>query len=117
MKIIKGSCHCGKVEFEIQLKNGFGDVRRCNCSICKRKGAIMGSVPMEYLTITKGKENLSLYQWNTQVAEHYFCKTCGIYTHHKRRSVPTEYGFNVGCIDGVDPSQFTNVREANGAAQ
>jgi len=59
----------------------------------------MASVPLEDLTVTKGEELLSLYQWNTRVAKHYFCKVCGIYTHHQRRSAPNEYAFNVACID------------------
>ncbi len=60
----------------------------------------MGSVPMGQLRVTQGAEFLTLYQWNTRVAEHYFCKVCGIYTHHRRRSAPDEYGFNVACLEG-----------------
>lgn len=117
MEIVKGTCHCGAVEFQVEFKNGIENVRRRNCSLCIRKGAIMASVPIEDLSITKGKDNLSLYQWNTRVAEHYFCKTCGIYTHHKRRSVPTEYGVNTGCPEGINPLEFANVILGNGAAQ
>lgn len=52
-------------------------------------------------------------------AKHYFCKYCGIYTHHQvycssnisnlltdsvqRRSNPSQYSFNVGCMDGINP--------------
>ena len=110
-------CHCGAVEFTVKLENGIENVRRCNCSLCRRKGALMASVPLANLTVTKGADKLTLYQWNTFTAKHYFCSVCGIYTHHQRRSVPTEYGFNIGCIDDVDPFSFNDVPVGDGASQ
>ena len=117
METKKGSCHCGAVEFEVDLENGLENVRRCNCSLCRRKGAIIASVPVSRLRITKGADMLTLYQWNTMTAKHYFCKVCGIYTHHQRRSNPGEFGFNVACIEGVDPFSFPNVAIGDGASQ
>lgn len=111
----RGSCHCGAVEFEIELQNGLENLRRCNCSICRRKGAIMADVPLERLRVTRGAEFLTLYQWNTKTAKHYFCMVCGIYTHHQRRSDPTKYGVNVACIEGVDPFALREIRIGNGA--
>jgi hypothetical protein len=112
-----GRCHCGAVEFQVTLENGFQNLRRCNCSLCRRKGAVMASVPLAGLKVNKGEDFLTLYQWNTKTARHYFCKVCGIYTHHQRRSIPTEYGFNVACIDGVDPYALGDIRIVNGAGQ
>jgi len=111
------SCHCGAVEFKVSLQNGLENIRRCNCSLCRRNGAVMASVLLADLEVTKGANNLSLYQWNTKTAKHYFCKTCGIYTHHQRRSVPTEFGFNIACIEGVDPFSYVDVPVGNGASQ
>ena len=76
----------------------------------------MAGVPVERLTVTKGAEHLVLYQWNTKIAKHYFCRTCGIYTHHQRRSDPSEYGVNVGCLDGYDPNEFGEVPVGDGAS-
>ncbi|MDH3691476.1 MAG: GFA family protein [Gammaproteobacteria bacterium] len=112
-----GSCRCGAVEFEVLLHNGLERIRRCNCSLCRRKGAVMASVPLADLRIVKGADKLTLYQWNTKTAEHYFCSICGIYTHHQRRSDPTEFGFNVACIEGVDPFSFEDVPLGDGASQ
>ena len=112
-----GRCHCGAVEFEVTLENGLENLRRCNCSLCRRKGAIMASVPVENLRVTKGEDMLTLYQWNTKTAKHYFCKVCGIYTHHQRRSNPTQYGFNVACLDGVDPFALGEIGIGDGASQ
>jgi hypothetical protein len=117
MRTERGTCHCKAVEFEVDLDNGFENVRRCNCSICSRKGAIMAAVPLEKLRVVRGADKLSLYQWNAMVAKHYFCSVCGIYTHHQRRSVPTEYGFNVACIEGIDLSAIGAIGASNGVAQ
>ncbi len=57
---------------------------------------------------------LRLYQFNTRTAKHYFCSVCGIYTHHQRRMNPNEYGFNVGCLEGVDPFDIPNVPTSDG---
>jgi hypothetical protein len=99
----KATCHCGAVELELTLPNGIENPRRCDCSICRRKGAIVASVKLDGIRIVKGKEALKLYQFNTNTAKHFFCSHCGIYTHHQRRSFPDEYGFNVGCLEGVNP--------------
>jgi len=105
----KLSCHCGCVEMILDLPKGIIDPRRCDCSICKRKGAVVASVKLNQIEIIKGADKLSLYQFNTMVAKHYFCSECGIYTHHQRRSKPDEYGYNIGCLEGVDPLLIPNV--------
>lgn len=110
----KASCHCGAVQFELHLPNGIVNPRRCDCSMCRRRGAIVASVDLDGIRITKGQDNLTLYQFNTCTAKHYFCKTCGIYTHHQRRSNPNEYGYNVGCLDGINPFLIENVPTNDG---
>jgi hypothetical protein len=112
--IHKASCHCGSVEFELSLPNGLVDPRRCDCSMCRRRGAIAASVPLAGIKITKGKDTLSLYQFNTHTAKHYFCSKCGIYTHHQRRSNPNQYGFNVACLEGVNPLDLENIPTYDG---
>lgn len=104
-----GSCHCGAVQFDVELPHGLDQLRRCNCSMCRRRGTIVASVPLTGIHIKQGEDKLSLYQFNTMTARHYFCSVCGIYTHHQRRSNPDEYGINVACLEGVDPSELTNV--------
>ena len=101
----KLSCHCGQVQIEIYVEN-FEKLLRCNCSICKRKGSIMSLVKNEDFKIVKGKDKLSLYQFHSKVAKHYFCTTCGIHTHNLRRADPNTYGINVACLDGIDPQEI-----------
>ncbi|WP_204244236.1 GFA family protein [Vibrio nigripulchritudo] len=105
----KATCHCGAVVLELTLPYGIDNPRRCDCSICRRKGAIVASVDLDGIKILKGEDVLKIYQFNTQTAKHYFCSNCGIYTHHQRRSNPHEYGFNVGCLEGVNPFDLGEV--------
>ena len=98
--LYSGSCHCGSVKFS--LKTDLSKVVQCNCSICKRKNAKMNLVPKDAITITHGEENLTIYQFGTNIAKHFFCKICGIYTHHQRKSDPNGIGVNLGCLDELD---------------
>jgi hypothetical protein len=97
-----GSCHCGAVTYRVDAE--IGEVFRCDCSLCKRRGALMAAVPVSALTILSGKDRLTLYQWNKRIAKHYFCSVCGIYPFHQRRADPNQYGVNTGCLEGFDPS-------------
>lgn len=66
------------------------------------------------LTITEGVDALTAYGFNTKAAIHYFCSVCGIYTHHRRRSNPNEFGVNVACLEGVSPFDFEEVIVTDG---
>jgi hypothetical protein len=98
---LKGSCHCGAVQFEV--RTAVTPAARCNCSLCRRKGALMTpAFPVADLTIVSGEDALTLYQFNTNVAKHYFCKHCGIYPFHQTRKDPLLWRANIGCLEGVD---------------
>ena len=66
----------------------------------------MNILPKEAIISISGEENLSFYQFGTNIAKHYFCKNCGIYTHHQRKSDPNGIGVNIGCIDEIDSFQY-----------
>jgi len=96
----QGSCHCKAVQFEVEADISSGV--QCDCSLCKRKNALMLRVPKENFRLLKGEDALGLYEWNTRAAKHYFCKNCGIYTHHQPRTRADMIGVNLGCIDEID---------------
>ena len=96
----EGSCHCGAVRFRVTAEPS--EVIHCGCSLCARRAALMATVHESGLTILAGEDKLSLYRWNTGVAQHYFCQVCGIYPFHKKRSMPDHYGVNVKCLDDFD---------------
>ncbi|SHE91823.1 Uncharacterized conserved protein [Microbulbifer donghaiensis] len=110
----RATCHCGTVELELDLPLGLVDVRRCDCSLCRRRGAIAASIPLDGIKIVNGAAHLKLYQFNTKTARHYFCDICGIYTHHQRRSNPNQFGFNVACLEGINPLKIEGIPTYDG---
>lgn len=108
------TCHCGAVELAVTLSDGLRTKRRCDCSFCRRRGAVAVSAPLDGIRIVRGEEALSLYQFGTNTAKHYFCRHCGIYTHHQRRSNPNEYGVNAGALEGVNPRDLDPVPWGDG---
>lgn len=112
--LMKGACHCRAVQFTARLSDGFRSARRCTCSYCRMRGAIAVSADLDGINITQGAELLTVYQFNTNTAKHYFCSRCGIYTHHQRRSNRNQYGVNVACLEGVSPFDFPEVTVYDG---
>ncbi len=102
MRTCTGSCHCGAIRFEIV--SDFPELTTCDCSICRRKNALMVRVHQSQFTFLAGEESLTAYQFHTHTATHYFCKVCGIYPFHRKRVTPEFYGINVFCLDGFDPA-------------
>jgi len=111
-KSYSGSCHCGAVRFEIVTD--FPELTTCDCSICRRKNALMVKVHESAFNLISGQDCLSAYQFHTFTATHYFCKICGIYPFHRKRVTPDYLGINVFCLDGFDPSSIP-VRATVGA--
>jgi hypothetical protein len=105
----RAACHCGTVRFTVLLADGLRTARRCNCSYCSMRGAVAVSANLDDIKVLQGEEALTLYQFNTGEAKHYFCSRCGIYTFHQRRSSPHQYGVNVACIEGMSPFDFAEV--------
>ena len=97
-----GQCHCGAVKFRI--RTDFHELTTCDCSICRRKNALMVKVHEDDFNLLAGQDALSLYQFHTHTAKHYFCKICGIYPFHRKRMAPDSYGINVFCLEGADLS-------------
>lgn len=114
-EVWQGACHCGAVRFRVRLMGGMAWARRCNCSLCRMRGAVTLSAALADLEVTAGAEHLALYRFGTMAAEHHFCRLCGIYTHHRRRSDPTQYGVNAACLEGLSPFDFPEIPVNEGA--
>lgn len=97
-----GSCHCGRVTFE--LSADITRVMECNCSICRRNGALWHGATDDTLQIVGGEADLTLYQFGTMKAKHYFCRHCGVQPFVRPRLDPARWAVNVRCIDGLDLS-------------
>ncbi len=110
----RGACHCKTVQFKVRLSDGLNTARRCNCSYCRMRGAVALSAKLDGFTILSGEDALTVYGFHTDTAKHYFCSRCGIYTHHRRRSNPTEYGINAACLEGLSPFDFPDLQVLDG---
>ncbi|MGE5218158.1 MAG: GFA family protein [Chloroflexota bacterium] len=96
--IYKGGCHCGAVRFEVDAPE-IVICQVCNCSICSKSGYLHLIVPKSKFNLVKGHDNLATYTFGTGVAQHMFCKTCGIKSFYVPRSNPDGYDINVRCLD------------------
>ena len=61
------------------------------------------------LAKAEGSEELTTYRFNTGVAQHKFCRHCGICPFYVPRSHPDMIDVNVRCLDGVDVSKLSPV--------
>ena len=100
---LNGSCHCGTVRFRVTLADGLATLHRCDCSFCSMRGAVAVSAHLADIDILEGADALTRYTFNTRSAQHFFCRICGIYTHHQRRSNPRQYAINLACLEGQTP--------------
>jgi len=98
----QGSCHCGGIAFT--LEGEVGDVIDCNCSMCRRKGALLAAFPRSALTLTTPESDLRTYQFNKHLIDHHFCANCGIspYSEGTNRKGEKSVMVNVRCLPEVD---------------
>jgi centromere protein V len=95
-----GGCHCGRVRFEVD--GSPAAVVECNCSVCARKGYLHWIVPRAAFRLVAGAADLSTYRFGTRVAQHHFCRHCGVGSFYVPRSHPDGIDVNARCLDGVD---------------
>lgn len=93
-----GSCHCGAIAFEVEVPDG-AIAQDCNCSICAKAGFIHLIVPRGDFKLLRGVDDLTVYRFNTGVAQHTFCRVCGIKPFYVPRSNPDGVDVNVRCLD------------------
>ena len=96
----RGACHCGRVRFEVDAV--LDHVRVCDCSICRRRGALIHRVAPAQFRLLTPLEDLTLYQFHTHTARDYFCPTCGILPFRRPRTAPDKWAINVRCLEDVD---------------
>jgi hypothetical protein len=114
-KTYNGSCHCGKVRYEVTTD--LAQVISCNCSLCSRAGYLLSFVPASQFKLHSGDDVLQEYRFNTHKIEHAFCKTCGVrsFARGKNRDGSEMAAINVRCLEGVDPDSLT-LTKVNGRA-
>ncbi len=96
-----GGCHCGKVRFEAALP-AVVEAQDCNCSICAKTGFVHVIVPESRFRLRQGVDELQAYAFNTGVARHLFCRTCGVKSFYRPRSNPDGWSVNARCLDEAE---------------
>jgi hypothetical protein len=80
---LAGTCHCGAVR--IYVRRLPRTVTSCNCSICRRYGALWAYYKPSSVAIEAPKGGLSNYSWNRKIRAYHRCKRCGCVTHYAYR--------------------------------
>lgn len=95
-----GGCHCGRVRFEVDAPADL-EVQSCNCSMCEKTAYLHLIVPRSRFRLLTAWDDVATYTFNTGVARHHFCKTCGIKSFYVPRSNPDGYSVNARCLDAA----------------
>jgi len=104
----QGGCHCGAIRFRFYLNDAIENetISSCNCSMCEKTGYLHLIVAKQHFKLTSDWQELSNYQFNKKIAQHYFCKSCGIKSFYQPRSHPECWSINVRCLDGFSDINF-----------
>ena len=112
MMPIKGSCHCGKTQFEVSAAPK--DVTRCTCSFCSKRGALWAYYKPAQFRLVSQPEDVATYRWGSKTVKHHFCAECGCGTYSESPDWSTgkpdfekmKVGVNAWLFDDFDPDAF-----------
>ena len=76
---IIGACHCGDVKFELHDTPELAT--DCNCSICRKLGALWVHSEIENITILSSSDKTIRYIRSQANIAFHSCGTCGCTTH------------------------------------
>ena len=113
----RGSCHCGKVAYEVEVEDGIKEVMSCNCSLCSRRGSLLAFTPRSQFRLLSGEPDLTTYTFNKHAIQHRFCKHCGIQSFAWGRDPRGNEmaAINVRCLEDFDFAALP-VKHVNGKA-
>lgn len=102
-----GGCHCKAVRYEVEAN--LESVISCNCSHCEAKGLLLAFVPADKFKLLTGEGELARYQFNKNLIDHLFCRTCGVqsFSRGKNKEGEMMVGINVRCLDGIELEKLT----------
>jgi hypothetical protein len=112
LKTREGGCHCGRVRFRARVDLDL--LSQCSCSICTRKGILHLPISPDDFELLRGKDSLTVYTFETGVAQHTFCTHCGMHAFYIPRSQPDRITVNARCLDGIQPADLKPTRSFDG---
>jgi hypothetical protein len=111
----RGSCHCGKVAY--QVEGEINEALSCNCSVCSRRGSLLWFTSRNNFQLLSGESDLTRYTFNKHLIQHLFCKHCGIqsFAFGKDPKGNEMAAINIRCLEDFE---FANlpVKHFNGKA-
>lgn len=100
-----GSCHCGRIAFDVAVEGGIIEVYDCNCSLCRRRGGLLWFGPRAALRLNTREADVATYTFNQHKLQHHYCRECGIAPYsegtHPKSGDPM-VAVNVRCLPEVD---------------
>lgn len=108
----EGGCHCGRVRFRAAVDLDL--LSQCSCSMCTKKGILHLPVPTSDFALLRGKDALTVYTFETGVAQHPFCRVCGMAPFYVPRSQPDRVTVNARCLDDIDGPSLKPTRFFDG---
>jgi hypothetical protein len=102
----KGSCHCGKVAFEVEGR--LDNALSCNCSMCQRKGSLLWFVPRENLHLLTPEAEIRTYTFNKHVIKHHFCPICGMHPYGEGVDAKGNHmaAINIRCLENIELAEI-----------
>ena len=109
MATLHGSCHCGRIAFDVEGE--LTEAKECNCSHCQRKGYLLWFVPREKFHLKTPEAALSTYLFNKHVINHHFCANCGCapFASGKGPGGQEMAAVNVRCLEDVDLASIKRI--------
>ena len=77
--MLSATCHCGAIRIEVPRRPQ--KLTNCNCSICRRYGALWAYYKVGTVRVTGHPENTTAYVWGDKTLRTVRCRNCGCVTH------------------------------------
>jgi hypothetical protein len=108
-KTFHGSCHCRRIQFEVDLDLAAG-TSKCNCTNCWKKRWWSAKAKPEDFRSLAGETELSGYKPGQATGHRGFCKHCGVIPYNWVDPQPWNDGayvsINVSALDDLDPADL-----------
>ncbi len=103
---VKGSCHCGAVQFQVETEPT--ELADCNCSFCSKRGNLVAYYPLAAFRLLTARDRVATYQWGDYMGTHHHCGVCGCGTYSQFPD------FSSGQADYDNPRVAINARLLEG---
>lgn len=109
-----GACHCGAVR--LTLPSAPEKATSCNCSLCRRTGALWAYYEWGSVKVEGHPENTVDYVWGDKSLRTIRCRHCGIVTHWEPMEPKAGDRHGVS-LNNFDPKlrDGTHIRRFDGA--